>query len=50
MELDGVRPRCLDFIDSLWSSRGGFRGHQGDETLDCEYTFYGLLALGNLAQ
>ena len=45
---DGVRRRCLDFIDSLWSSRGGFRGHQGDETLDCEYTFYGLLALGNL--
>jgi hypothetical protein len=47
--LDNVRQRCLDFCDSLWSSRGGFRGHEGDETLDCEYTFYGLLALGNLA-
>ncbi|MDP6544782.1 MAG: terpene cyclase/mutase family protein [Phycisphaerae bacterium] len=45
---DDVRQRCLDFIDSLWSSQGGFRGHQGDETLDCEYAFYGLLALGNL--
>jgi len=45
---DDVRKRCLDFIDSLWSSHGGFRGHQGDETLDCEYAFYGLLALGNL--
>jgi len=48
MTFDDVRQGCLDFIDSLWSSRGGFRGHQGDETLDCEYTFYGLLALGNL--
>ena len=48
MTFDGVRKRCLDFIDSLWSSRGGFRSHQGDETLDCEYTFYGLLALGSL--
>lgn len=47
--LDDVRQRCLDFIDSLWSSRGAFRGHAGDETLDCEYAFYGLLALGNLA-
>jgi len=46
---DDVRKRCLDFIDSLWSSHGGFRGYQGDETLDCEYAFYGLLALGNLA-
>jgi hypothetical protein len=48
MTFDDVRGPCLDFIDSLWSSRGGFRGHQGDETLDCEYAFYGLLALGNL--
>jgi len=50
MTFDGVRKRCLDFIDSLWSSQGGFRGHQGDETLDCEYTFYGLLALGSLIE
>ena len=49
VELDAVRQRCLDYCDSLWSSRGGFKGHPGDETLDCEYTFYGLLALGNLA-
>ena len=48
MTFDDVRQGCLDFIDSLWSSRGGFRSHQGDETLDCEYTFYGLLAMGSL--
>jgi len=47
--LDDVRQQCLDYLDSLWSSQGGFRGHPGDSTLDCEYTFYGLLALGNLA-
>jgi hypothetical protein len=45
---DETRQSSLDFCDSLWSSRGGFKGHVGDETLDCEYTFYGLLALGNL--
>ena len=48
MTFDDVRQQCLDFIDSLWSSRGGFRGHQDDATLDCEYAFYGLLALGSL--
>lgn len=41
--------RCLDFVDSLWSNEGGFRGHWTDEHLDSEYTFYGLLALGHLS-
>lgn len=45
-----VREGCLDFVDSLWTNHGGFHGHWGDEHLDCEYTFYGLLALGHLAQ
>ncbi len=49
VRLDAVGQRCLDYCDSLWSSRGGFKGHTSDQTLDCEYTFYGLLALGNLA-
>ncbi|MBT3200853.1 MAG: terpene cyclase/mutase family protein [Phycisphaerales bacterium] len=44
-----TRQRSLDYCDTLWSSRGGFKGHAADDTLDCEYTFYGLLALGNLA-
>lgn len=46
----GIRKeQCLDFLDSLWSSKGGFRGNWADETLDCEYTYYGLLALGHLS-
>ena len=40
--------RCLDFVDSLWNATGGFHGHWSDDYLDCEYTFYGLLALGHL--
>ncbi len=44
-----VHERCLDFLDSLWSAQGGFRGHWADEHLDAEYTFYGLLALGHLS-
>ncbi|MDB6154006.1 MAG: hypothetical protein JWL90_2459 [Chthoniobacteraceae bacterium] len=44
-----MRERCLDFIDSLWTNKGGFHGHWADDDLDAEYTFYGLLALGHLA-
>jgi hypothetical protein len=40
---------CLDFIDTLWSAKGGFHGNWEDDTLDLEYTYYGLLALGHLA-
>lgn len=47
--LDPVREASLDFIDSLWTNEGAFHGHWGDETLDCEYTYYGLLALGHLS-
>ena len=46
--LHGLREACLDFIDSLWTNRGGFYGSWLDDTLDCEYTYYGLLALGHL--
>lgn len=46
--LDRFREACLDFVDTLWSSKGGFYGHWADDHLDCEYTFYGLLALGHL--
>ena len=44
-----VREACLDFMDTLWSNAGGFHGHWDDDALDVEYTFYGLLALGSLA-
>lgn len=47
--LEPIREPCLDFIDTLWSSQGGFYGHWADDQLDCEYAFYGLLALGHLS-
>jgi geranylgeranyl transferase type-2 subunit beta len=43
------REKHLDYLDSLWSTQGGFRGHAGDQVVDCEYTYYGLLSLGCLA-
>ena len=36
-------------FDSLWNAAGGFHGNWTDDTLDCEYTYYGLLALGHLS-
>lgn len=47
--LDAVRDVCLDFVDTLWTNRGGFYGHWADDHLDAEYTYYGLLALGHLS-
>lgn len=44
-----IQEPCLDFVDSLWTSRGGFYGSWADNVLDCEYTYYGLLALGHLS-
>ncbi len=44
-----IREACLDFIDTLWSNRGAFCGNWQDDTFDCEYTYYGLLALGHLS-
>ncbi len=48
-ETSRLRERCLDFLDTLWTSRGGFYGHWADDAVDCEYTYYGLLALGHLS-
>ncbi len=48
-ELRGVKlDACLDFVTGCWDDSGGFHAHALDRTPDCEYTFYGLLALGNL--
>jgi prenyltransferase beta subunit len=44
-----VKEPCLDFIDTLWTNRGGFFGTWGDDHIDCEYTYYALLALGHLS-
>jgi prenyltransferase beta subunit len=43
------RARCRDFVMGLLTEAGGFRGSAADAHADCEYTFYGLLALGHLA-
>lgn len=47
--IEPLREPCLDFLDTLWTSTGGFYGSWADQVLDCEYTFYGLLALGHLS-
>ncbi len=48
-DVSAIRRPCLQFVQSL-AADGRFAGHPGDETPDAEYTFYGLLALGCLAQ
>ena len=47
--IEPIAERCLDFIDTLWTNRGAFYGTWADEDPDCEYTYYGLLALGHLS-
>ena len=47
--LDSFREPCLDFIHSLWTGGGAFCGSWAVPTPDCEYTYYGLLALGHLS-
>jgi prenyltransferase beta subunit len=46
----GVSPRfsCRDYVQSLRTPNGGFCGGICDRVSDCEYTFYGLLAMGHL--
>jgi prenyltransferase beta subunit len=43
------RRACAAFVLSLLADDGGFRGHSAETEADCEYTFYGLLAIGHLA-
>jgi hypothetical protein len=43
-----LTPGCLDFIQQNFIN-GAFLSGDGDQTTDLEYTFYGLLALGTLA-
>lgn len=47
-DLSIIKPDCLTFIDSLYLD-GGFCATSFDELPDVEYTFYGLLGLGSLA-
>lgn len=48
-DIEPIRESCLDFLDSLWTNRGGFYAHWDDQEVDCEYTYYALLALGHLS-
>jgi len=48
-DIDSIREPCLDFIDTLWTSKGAFYGNWADDIADCEYTYYALLALGHLS-
>ena len=47
--LDAIEEKCLNFVDSLWTNEGSFYGTWMETQLDCEYTYYGLLALGHLS-
>jgi len=48
LKMTGEKPDypTVDFIQFHWRSDGGFASTFMDEKTDCEYTFYGLLALG----
>jgi len=48
-DLSIIKPECLEFVDSMFTE-GGFMGNIFDQDPDIEYTFYGLLALGSLAE
>ena len=46
--LDAWQDTIHQFIDDHWDDCGGFRATILDDTCDCEYTYYGLLALGSI--
>ncbi len=43
------REPCLRFVTGLRTGDGGYGAVRADGVADCEYNFYGLLALGHLA-
>jgi len=49
ISFERVKEKCLDFVDTLWTNEGAFHGNWSDDHVDCEYTYYGLLALGHLS-
>jgi len=49
IDLGPASELCLDFVDSLWTNKGGFYGQWEDTHADVEYTYYALLALGHLS-
>ena len=49
VSFEHLKEPTLDFLDTLWTSRGAFYGNWTDDAADCEYTYYALLALGHLS-
>jgi prenyltransferase beta subunit len=43
-----LKEQTLDFLDTLWTGKA-FCGTWADDEPDCEYTYYGLLAMGHLS-
>jgi prenyltransferase beta subunit len=43
-----IKEQCRTFVMSLLQNNGGFCANSFDPAVDAEYTFYGLLAMGNL--
>ncbi|MEN6306507.1 MAG: prenyltransferase/squalene oxidase repeat-containing protein [Anaerohalosphaeraceae bacterium] len=50
VDLDPIREATLRFVTSCLTDSGGFQAHAFDPSVDSEYTFYGILALGNLGE
>lgn len=48
-DFSAVKEPCIDFLDTLWTNQGAFHGTWEDDSADCEYTYYALLALGHLS-
>ena len=46
--LPHLKEPTLDFLDTLWTGKA-FCGTWADDEPDCEYTYYGLLAMGHLS-
>ncbi len=48
VDVGPIREAALRFVNSCLTDSGGFQAHAFDPAVDSEYTFYGILALGNL--
>jgi prenyltransferase beta subunit len=47
-DMTSVKEQCRALVVSLRQNNGGFCANSFDPAVDAEYTFYGLLAMGNL--
>lgn len=43
-----INDKAIEFVNLHWHESGGFFGSVADQTPDIEYTFYGLLAIGQM--